>query len=355
MPAKSGVSGGIIAVLPGRFGIGIYSPRVDEKFNSVRGIEVCKRLSQDFGLHIFSSAGDPSMALARVYTGAEAPSRREPTREMRAFLHKNAHRIKFICLHGHLAVDGVEYVIRRMEELAPDTNSFILDMQQVSGVSESAARLLNQARLGMIDEGIGVVFSRIYDRPAIMGPLSKAARKGDHGFLSFEDNDLAGEWCENRLFGEAAREPVAVASLADSPLFADIAEESLAQVKSVAVTRVFAHGERILVSGQQGDGRVFFIQSGQVSILVPLQNGGHLRIASLGPGMNFGEMALLGQTTRSASVHADTEVRCLVLDVADFDRLAAQFPQIKITLLENLARDVANRLRDANRWIAALA
>lgn len=355
MPAKSGVSGGIIAVLPGRFGIGIFSPRVDDKFNSVRGTEVCKRLSQDFGLHIFSSAGDPSMALARVYTGAEAPSRREPSREMRAFLHQHAHRIKFICLHGHLAVDGVEYVTRRMQELAPDTHSFILDMQQVSGISESAARLLNQARLGMIDDGIAVVFSRIYARPALMGPLSKAARKGDRGFLSFEDNDLAAEWCENRLFGEATLEPVAAASLADSPLFTGIPEALIAQVESVAVTQVFAHGERILASGQEGDGRVFFIESGQVSILVPLRNDGHLRIASLGPGMNFGEMALLGQTTRSASVHADTEVRCLVLDIKDFDRVSAQFPQIKITLLENLARDMANRLRDANRWIAALA
>lgn len=357
MPAKSGVSGGIIAVLPGRFGIGIFSPRVDEKFNSVRGIEVCKRLSQDFGLHIFSNAGDPSMALARVYTGAEAPSRREPSREMRAFLHQHAHRIKFICLHGHLAVDGAEYVIRRMQELAPDTHSFILDMQQVSGISESAARLLNQTRLGMIDDGIAVVFSRIYDRAAIKGPLSKAARKGDRGFLSFEDNDLAAEWCENRLFGESMREPTPLASLADSPLFAGIPEALLEEVKSVAVTQAFAQGERILVSGQEGDGRVFFIESGQVSILVPLKNGngGHLRIALLGPGMNFGEMALLGQTTRSASVHADTEVRCLVLDVRDFDRLAMRFPQIKITLLENLARDVASRLRDANRWIAALA
>ena len=38
MPAKSGVSGGIIAVVPGRFGIGLFSPLLDEKGNSVRGI-----------------------------------------------------------------------------------------------------------------------------------------------------------------------------------------------------------------------------------------------------------------------------------------------------------------------------
>ena len=74
MPAKSGVGGGIIAVLPGRFGIGIFSPLLDPKGNSVRGIEVCRHLSRDFGLHVFNRAGEPSMALGRVYTAAQAPS-----------------------------------------------------------------------------------------------------------------------------------------------------------------------------------------------------------------------------------------------------------------------------------------
>lgn len=355
MPAKSGVGGGIMAVVPGQFGIGIFSPRLDEKGNSVRGIEVCKRLSQDFSLHVFASAGDPSRALGRVYTGADAPSRRQPSADMRAYLDQHAHRIKYLCLHGVLAVDGVEYVIRRMQELAPVTHSFILDMHQVAGISESAALLLNQARLGSVDDGIGVVCSRIHDRASILEPMRKSARKGDRGFLSFEDNDLAVEWCENRLFGETTRTPATVASLADSPLFKEVPDALIRQVEAATGSQVFASGERILETGQEGDGRLFFIESGRVSILVLLQNGGHLRIASLGPGMNFGEMVLLGQTKRSASVHAETEVRCRVLEVGDFNRISDQHPLLKITLLENLARDMANRLRSANQWIAALA
>lgn len=53
LPAKSGVAGGIVAVVPGRLGIGIYSPRLDPKGNSVRGIKVCERLSNQFALHAF--------------------------------------------------------------------------------------------------------------------------------------------------------------------------------------------------------------------------------------------------------------------------------------------------------------
>jgi glutaminase len=355
MPAKSGVGGGIIAVVPGRFGIGIFSPRLDAKGNSVRGIETCKRLSRDFGLHVFSRTGKPAMALGRVYTAAEAPSRRQHAKDARAYLDEHAHRIKCLALHGHLGVDGAEYVIRRMQDLARDTDSFILDMHQVVGIADSAARLLNQARAGFGADNVAVVCSRVHNREAVMGPLTKGSGNGDRGFLFFEDNDLAVEWCEHRLVGEASGAPAVNGRLADSALFKGVPEPLIRQIESVTRTEVFAPGRQILSQGEDGDGRVFFIEAGHVSVLVPLEDGGHQRIASLGPGMEFGEMVLLGHTTRSASVYADTEVRCRILESANFDRVTAREPQLKIMLLENLARGLAVRLRGANRWISALA
>ena len=80
-----------------------------------------------------------------------------------------------------------------MQELAPLARCFVLDMHRVDGMSEIAARFLNQARIGFAEEGIAVVFSRIQHRGEITLPLRKAVAKGDRGFLSFEDNDLAGE------------------------------------------------------------------------------------------------------------------------------------------------------------------
>jgi glutaminase len=53
LPAKSGVGGGICAVIPGLGGIGVFSPLLDERGNSVRGIKVCEELSTRFGLHAF--------------------------------------------------------------------------------------------------------------------------------------------------------------------------------------------------------------------------------------------------------------------------------------------------------------
>ena len=355
MPAKSGVGGGIIAVLPGRFGIGIFSPLLDPKGNSVRGIEVCRHLSRDFGLHVFSQAGEPGMALGRVYTAAQAPSRRQPSSETRSYLNDHAHRIKYLCLHGYLAVDSVEYIIRRMIELATDSSCFILDMHQVAGISESAARLLNDARLRFAGDNIALVFSRIHGRHAIEHYLSTTSPKNDRGYLSFEDNDLAVEWCENHILGDFARPTSERVALADCVLLRGLPPELLAQVEKVASLRRYRQDESILTTGQACDGRVFFIEMGHVSVLVPLKDGAHQRITSLGPGMSFGEMVLLGQATRSATVVADCAVSCRVLDADDIDRLARDAAMLRIVLLENISRDMAEKLRRATQWIAALA
>lgn len=53
IPAKSGVGGGIVAAMPERFGLGLFSPGLDEYGHSVRGVETCRELSTHYGLHIF--------------------------------------------------------------------------------------------------------------------------------------------------------------------------------------------------------------------------------------------------------------------------------------------------------------
>ena len=53
LPAKSGVSGGILAVVPGKMGLAVYSPRLDDHGHSVRGVEVFKEWSAAWGLSIF--------------------------------------------------------------------------------------------------------------------------------------------------------------------------------------------------------------------------------------------------------------------------------------------------------------
>ncbi|WP_336651189.1 MULTISPECIES: glutaminase A [unclassified Leucobacter] len=55
LPAKSGVSGGIVAVAPGKGAVGTYSPRLDPAGNSIRGQRACAYLSRALGLNLFAS------------------------------------------------------------------------------------------------------------------------------------------------------------------------------------------------------------------------------------------------------------------------------------------------------------
>ena len=64
MPAKSGVSGGVMAVVNRQIGVGLYSPRLDEHGNSVRGIKACVQLAEELGLHSFEFSNTGSSLLS---------------------------------------------------------------------------------------------------------------------------------------------------------------------------------------------------------------------------------------------------------------------------------------------------
>lgn len=70
LPAKSGVSGGLMAVVPGVLGIGIYSPLIDVKGNCPRGVRVCREFSARFGLHCFAAASERRDLRQEISAGA---------------------------------------------------------------------------------------------------------------------------------------------------------------------------------------------------------------------------------------------------------------------------------------------
>jgi glutaminase len=66
LPAKSGVSGAMMVIIPGLMGIGVWSPRLDEHGNSVRGIEFCRKLVAEYSVHVFESlASGPGRSIKR--------------------------------------------------------------------------------------------------------------------------------------------------------------------------------------------------------------------------------------------------------------------------------------------------
>jgi glutaminase len=95
VPAKSGVSGGVLVVIPGKMGVGVFSPGLDRFGNSVRGTRVCQELSERLGLHLFATdAEDSLLNPAKI----SLPSRRQPVIEStRRHRHWTAQRRSMPC------------------------------------------------------------------------------------------------------------------------------------------------------------------------------------------------------------------------------------------------------------------
>ena len=356
LPAKSGVSGGIFAVLPGRFGIGIFSPPLDAHGNSTRGVAVCRQMSRDFGLHVFSGSPSPALVLSRTWSGYDAPSRRVRTAATAERLRALSSRIVCLALQGEVAFDGAEFIVRRLMQHAHEgAVCFVLDMHRVSFITDSAAGLLHDARRLLAGQNEPVVFARIRGRPGVEDALRRSLAAGDSGYLSFEDNDVATEWCENRLLASAGAGGSSTCALDDFGLFAGMSASALGRLSSLLLQFEHAAGATIIAAGARDDDRVFLIREGEVSVVLPLADGSHQRIATLSSGMTFGEMAMINSAPRSAYVHADTTVRGWSFSAGSLDRLAVEYPDIKITVLHNLALDLAHKLREANQLVGALA
>jgi CRP/FNR family transcriptional regulator, cyclic AMP receptor protein len=135
--------------------------------------------------------------------------------------------------------------------------------------------------------------------------------------------------------------------LARVPLFADLSERDLAQLAQVAVPRSYDTGEAVFREGDTGD-TCYLVRDGAVRVTRRHSDGRVITLAELRAGSIFGELAMFGGETRSASVEVLEPTRALAILAGDMRRLMIQHPEIAVNMLEGLA----NRLRDANERIS---
>lgn len=357
LPAKSGVGGGIVAVLPGRFAVATFSPRLDAKGNSVRGIEVCKALSKDLGLHMMGTPRNAGQVISKEYDGSEAASNRMRSPATRTYLDQQGRHLRVFALQGDITLDGAERISRRLvkdEELT----HVVLDLHRAAIITPPAAQLILSAARHLRTRGGDLAFARLNsDDNGIAATLSQVPAADGSTLHIFPDTDRAMEWCEDAILARAGlTETLPQApTLNDYPLLAGLGDEDRAALAALMTESSHPAGSTIVQAGEKDDERIFFLRAGEVSVLVNLDGGQTQRLATLGPGMTFGEMAMLGQTSRSATVHADSDTRCWVLKASALETLAAQRPQVKIAILNNLSTLLADKLKQANRLVAALA
>ena len=125
LPAKSGVSGGILAILPGRLAVAVFSPALDERGNSVRGIVVLRTLSERYGLHMLQHRGAPHSPIAQL------------TRDDRV----DGGGDTIALLRGEIFFSGAEEVLTRLAPLVGDDGCLVLDFANVTRVGGAARSL----------------------------------------------------------------------------------------------------------------------------------------------------------------------------------------------------------------------
>ena len=356
MPAKSGVSGCVIAVIPGQIGIGVFSPPLDGHGNSVRGVRACLDISRRFGLHVLSNRPSVGAVVRREVRGDTVASKRRRTIQEAHVLEAGGRQIVLLELQGALFFGSAERLIRRVAALCPEVRFVIVDFRRVYQVDATAVGLV--ARL--CEAGRGTERTLLLTGLGAAGPLTAlrdaVADLGASGTLRLEDDaDAALEWCEELLLADH-RDGRDRAKLALSRLdiFAGLSRDDVRLLETVVQPMSFAKGEVILREGDPA--RAFFVVArGSVRVVLPVEGGRMHRIADIGPGLTFGEMALIDGGRRSAGVIAEDDVLCYCLAVEALHEISAERPAIMTTILSNLARDLSERLRRANREIRALS
>jgi len=129
-------------------------------------------------------------------------------------------------------------------------------------------------------------------------------------------------------------------------LFAGLSEDQLESISSFTFQKSFGPGELIVEEGETGNG-LYIIISGNVEILKGLDTDNTVVLGQRKTGEIFGEMALLGEWPRTASVRSMDQVDCLGIDRWMFLTLLERQPQIGINLLQILAQ----RLRESDARI----
>ncbi|ENW95611.1 glutaminase [Acinetobacter sp. NIPH 298] len=135
IPAKSGVAGGILGVLPGQVSIAVFSPKLDEHGNSVRGIDILERLSRDMGLHLMEGTPSAQTIVQSHYrTG------------------KNASLSVYV-LRGVLKFTEAEMLLRILQAEPIDQSTIVIDLTQISIIHDVGKRMFLEGVDRLIDDG----------------------------------------------------------------------------------------------------------------------------------------------------------------------------------------------------------
>ena len=290
-------------------------------------------------------------------SGGDHPSNVDRPRRHRRLLQEEGDQQLILELQGFLffgtADNLFQQVRRRSSDAALAALRFVvLDFRQVSGLDSSA--VLSFVKLKQLAQSQGFVLIFAHCSGEIRDQLEKGGLADDGETIhSFPELDRAVEWCENQIL---------LAGGADldgevRPLQETLAE-ALPGLDPELMARYFERqeveaGHYLMHQGEDPDD-LFFIESGQVTVEMELEDGGSLRLLTIGAGSVVGEMELCMGQPRAASVIAERPSVVYRLTGATLERMEAENASVATAFYKHVSRLMAERLVINNRTLRAL-
>ncbi|MCP9836082.1 glutaminase A [Cyanobium sp. N.Huapi 1H5] len=347
IPAKSGVAGGVMAVIPGRLGIATYSPPLDGFGNSVRGVAVCRQLSAGVGLSLFNQYYQVDATIRRSYQGSQRKSRRWRSERELEILAPHRDEVRIIHVQGVLDFGGIEQLAAELVRLSGDVRILILDLAHVTECPMESSGLLDRQLCSLEDQGVEILLSRAGRLPLV----SRAGWAITERIDAYEHLDSALEAAEELLLSwyapAADGDSGADDAMADQGVLAALGADHRRTLAEHLVRRSFMAGDFVIRRGDPGD-ELFLVRSGSFDIALDIKTGDgqshSTRLATFGPGLCFGEIGFVAQTPRTADIIATRPGECWVLHRNAFDELSVSHPEVVIALLKALTCDIGAKL-----------
>jgi len=348
LPAKSGVGGGILGVLPGQMGLAVFSPLLDPKGNSERGLLAFGELSRPFNLHLFNLPTLSTQSIRNVYTLASVDSHRQRPREERLLLRKHGKRVVAVEMQGDLFFSSFEQALREAQFRHAEAQIFILDVARVGLIDTTCIKLLVEAAHDLVADHKEIY---VVDPKKLMDPT-----KAPPSVHYFDTAQAALEKAERTLLEQLTSSTPEIQGLVpfhEFEIFEGLSGKELSLIESMLEMQSYREGELIVQQGSEPD-YLYLLAKGSVAVYISVGEEKRERIQSISRGVSFGDIALIDKSKRSADIVSEDDSLCYQISAENFLSLEKKDPVLHGKILRNLFRLNLELLRMTSRELAAL-
>ena len=284
----------------------------------------------------------------RLYRCDGVRSRKSRDAAQMALLEAKGASILVVELQGALFFGTAERLAHTINaETATPTSDVILGLRRVTEIDSTGARILADIDAALARKNIKLALVRS-DHAEAAARLSDVL---DPPARIFPDIDHAIEWTEDDLLKHASA-AAAELPLESISILKDFTAGQIARLASRLERAEWPAGHVVFKQGDPG-ADLFLVTRGRASVHLTTEFG-RVRLVTFAPGSVFGELAILDQGPRSATVTADEPLAAYCLSTKAFASLSECDPEVAIKLISALARELSDRLRRANLTIRQL-